>query len=676
DVNRGIDVTYNHLNRPTKVSFGPNDYIQYTFDATGAKLSEIVYKGGKLFAQRHYIGGVHYEGAGNDNQSGANNPAPPASLAFIKIKEGRVLKSNGAWSYEYSLADHQGNVMATFGSLRDVNVYKACMETYDANKQATEESTFKNIYTNGVNRRSGLFNNTKPSAENPNPTWSIETNGAYAGKEMGPAKKLPTTTAGDRVSTGDHINMSVYAKFITPTSGANTDVLVGSLVGLATTTFGISSGETAYSGFSNYYDGGVGTVVANSGAPKAYLNYILFNSTYTSYQFGFKPVPSSTFEKLELDLVVPGAFDGGSIYIFTTNESNYFTYFDDIKIVHEKANPVLQVTQVSDYYPFGVPFNTWSKGSVSANRYTYQGQENQDDLDYNEYAYKFRMHDPSMGRFMSVDPLAEKYMYNSPYAFSENRVIDGEDLEGKEWTATKDKLGMINGFKWDAENAFDHNGALKEGYYQAAIFFQDKNTWQENKSLLGDLRDDGGHNSFNLGAATATVYGPGGSDDVTNYKATTYASDQSKFGTIASGAYQAVHANHKGIPALRLTSLDNVKNTQIPTIGKNPAHTDRVPGYADGVDIHFAGRPTKGQYFTGTFLSNNRISGVSEACLLIDNDKWSDFISNFDGVEKIGIGLRRNGDIPEDWYLPLNNYMPAEMDNTYFVPPPYIPKYK
>lgn len=32
-----------------------------------------------------------------------------------------------------------------------------------------------------------------------------------------------------------------------------------------------------------------------------------------------------------------------------------------------------------------------------------------------------------------MDPLASKYPYNSPYAFSENRVIDGIELEGLEW---------------------------------------------------------------------------------------------------------------------------------------------------------------------------------------------------------------------------------------------------
>lgn len=42
------------------------------------------------------------------------------------------------------------------------------------------------------------------------------------------------------------------------------------------------------------------------------------------------------------------------------------------------------------------------------------------------------MHDPRFGRFFAVDPLFKKYAYNSPYAFSENRVIDGVELEGLE----------------------------------------------------------------------------------------------------------------------------------------------------------------------------------------------------------------------------------------------------
>ena len=42
------------------------------------------------------------------------------------------------------------------------------------------------------------------------------------------------------------------------------------------------------------------------------------------------------------------------------------------------------------------------------------------------------MHDPRIGRFLSIDPLAAKYAYNSPYAFAENSVIDSRELEGLE----------------------------------------------------------------------------------------------------------------------------------------------------------------------------------------------------------------------------------------------------
>lgn len=42
------------------------------------------------------------------------------------------------------------------------------------------------------------------------------------------------------------------------------------------------------------------------------------------------------------------------------------------------------------------------------------------------------MHDPRIGRFLSIDPLAPEYPHNSPYAFSENRVIDMVELEGLE----------------------------------------------------------------------------------------------------------------------------------------------------------------------------------------------------------------------------------------------------
>jgi RHS repeat-associated protein len=74
-------------------------------------------------------------------------------------------------------------------------------------------------------------------------------------------------------------------------------------------------------------------------------------------------------------------------------------------------------------------------GSIDTYRYGFQGQEKDDEIkgEGNSINYKFRMHDPRVGRFLSLDPLSASYPHNSPYAFSENRVIDGTELEGMEY---------------------------------------------------------------------------------------------------------------------------------------------------------------------------------------------------------------------------------------------------
>jgi RHS repeat-associated protein len=64
--------------------------------------------------------------------------------------------------------------------------------------------------------------------------------------------------------------------------------------------------------------------------------------------------------------------------------------------------------------------------------YKYQEQERQDELGLNWDSFKWRNYDYTIGRFMSVDPLAMDYEYNSPYAFAENKVGMGRELEGCE----------------------------------------------------------------------------------------------------------------------------------------------------------------------------------------------------------------------------------------------------
>ena len=68
-------------------------------------------------------------------------------------------------------------------------------------------------------------------------------------------------------------------------------------------------------------------------------------------------------------------------------------------------------------------------------RYFFNGQESDREV-YGQgglHAFEYRMHDTRIGRFWSVDPLAGKFPWNSVYAFAENRVVDGRELEGLEY---------------------------------------------------------------------------------------------------------------------------------------------------------------------------------------------------------------------------------------------------
>jgi RHS repeat-associated protein len=104
------------------------------------------------------------------------------------------------------------------------------------------------------------------------------------------------------------------------------------------------------------------------------------------------------------------------------------------------------------------------KNPCIASIYGFQNQERDDEIkgEGNSINYKYRMHDPRIGRFFAVDPLASKYPHNSPYAFSENRVLDAIELEGLE--AFFIHGTQSDNTRWlakDGEKAYN----VKESYY-------------------------------------------------------------------------------------------------------------------------------------------------------------------------------------------------------------------
>ena len=172
----------------------------------------------------------------------------------------------------------------------------------------------------------------------------------------------------------------------------------------------------------------------------------------------------------------------GYVYFYLSNEETtpIEVYFDDFKVTHTKS----PVVQTDDYYPFGLTFNSYQRENSVPNRWKFQGQEHVDDLGLNWDSFKWRNHQPDIGRFFNIDPLASKYVYNSPYAFAENRVIDGRELEGLEWVKSTDS--KTNTTTFTVTMKVKNTANLPEGSMYSAAFGVAKQVEQSFKGTSED----------------------------------------------------------------------------------------------------------------------------------------------------------------------------------------------
>jgi RHS repeat-associated protein len=137
---------------------------------------------------------------------------------------------------------------------------------------------------------------------------------------------------------------------------------------------------------------------------------------------------------------------GNKQYEISNHLGNVLVVVSDIKIIVQDAGTITgyqaQIISATDYSPFGVGLEgrNWSAGS--GYRYGFQAQEQDAELWEGAVNYKYRVEDPRLGRFFSVDPLFGDYPFWTVYAFSANSPICTKELEGLE--PTMDFLYDVN----------------------------------------------------------------------------------------------------------------------------------------------------------------------------------------------------------------------------------------
>ena len=131
--------------------------------------------------------------------------------------------------------------------------------------------------------------------------------------------------------------------------------------------------------------------------------------------------PDTSPEVLSLQVVAP---KNGYVQTYLSNESqaDINVYFDDLQVVHRGSN----ILSVTDYYPFGAPFQQPSVGLNG--KYLYQGKEWQSSLGLNLYDHHARQYDPYLGRWHVQDP---QQQFASPYLAMGNNPISLVDPDGE-----------------------------------------------------------------------------------------------------------------------------------------------------------------------------------------------------------------------------------------------------
>ena len=148
------------------------------------------------------------------------------------------------------------------------------------------------------------------------------------------------------------------------------------------------------------------------------INTTALTNTKTTDYVGNKIYENGTLKRILID----GGYIEGNVYHYYLTD-----HLGNNRVV---VNASGTLVQKNHYYPFGSIF----AGTTGPDKqpYKYNGKELDQMHGLNLYDYSARYYESTVGRFTSVDPMAEKYYSISPYAYCLNNPLRFTDPTGRE----------------------------------------------------------------------------------------------------------------------------------------------------------------------------------------------------------------------------------------------------
>ena len=125
-----------------------------------------------------------------------------------------------------------------------------------------------------------------------------------------------------------------------------------------------------------------------------------------------------------------GALEGAYVY-------QYKDHLGNIRLSYSDANhdgsitASTEIKEENNYYPFGLKHKGYNANiNGTHHKYMFGGKELTEELGLNTYDFGARNYDAALGRWMNLDPLAEKMRRHSPYNYAFDNPIFFIDADG------------------------------------------------------------------------------------------------------------------------------------------------------------------------------------------------------------------------------------------------------